>query len=346
MMLYRLMLRLVLSVGYFARALGGTDFFSKPVELFPYSVGSYERCTFLGSADSASWHRLEHELDTYTAPEQKHFVILVASYNNRDFYQANLSSIIAQDYDNYSVLYANDCSTDGTADLVQAYITAAGAQHRFTLLSHQERMFGLQAFFDAVAHAPQNSIIVTLDGDDAFAHAGVLKYLNKLYCLGDPAYASYRAQWIAPDKKFFAYFPADVWMICGSSVWIPDWTIRMPHPIPHSTIASGEYRSFYTTHRFGGFHTRSFYTWLLASIKQTDLLHHNQLPPMGYDVGLVIALLERSGGRFFFSRDVTYCYNKRNPTSDSKVNRQLQEAISLYYKTEAPVQQPLAHKPL
>ncbi len=339
-------LSFLLSTNSFFYAFAGADFFSRPVDLSPCMVGGYQRFNFIGKADSSSWHRLERELDDYEAPVQKHFVILVASYNNRDFYLANLSSIIAQDYDNYSVLYIDDCSTDGTAQLVHDYITAAGAQRRFTLLTHRKRAFGLQAFFDAVAYAPKDSIIVTLDGDDAFAHAGVLRYLNKVYCLGDPAYALYREQWLTSNKRFFRNFPAEVWMICGSCLWLPDTTVHTPMPLAQSTLSSGAYRAFYTANRFGGFHTRSFYAWLLASINQADLLYHNQLPPMGYDVGLMLALFERSGGRFFFSRDVTYCYNKRNPLSDSKVNRELQEAVSRYYKTEAPVQQPLAHKPL
>ena len=54
--------------------------------------------------------------------EEKHFVIVCASYNNKDWYRWNLDSLINQDYKNYHIMYIDDFSTDGTGALVAKYI--------------------------------------------------------------------------------------------------------------------------------------------------------------------------------------------------------------------------------
>src|SRR3990167_5715498 len=53
---------------------------------------------------------------------EKPFVIIVPSYNNSAWYRFNLDSIFIQQYDNYRVIYIDDCSTDKTGKLVEQYI--------------------------------------------------------------------------------------------------------------------------------------------------------------------------------------------------------------------------------
>ena len=73
-----------------------------------------------------------------TVPE-KPIVIIVPSRNNNELfegterYKLNLDSIFNQDYENYRVIYIDDCSSDGTADLVESYIQEKGQAGRVTL---------------------------------------------------------------------------------------------------------------------------------------------------------------------------------------------------------------------
>ena len=48
-------------------------------------------------------------------------VIVIASYNNERWVEENLKSVFMQDYSNYRVIYIDDASTDGTADLAEPY---------------------------------------------------------------------------------------------------------------------------------------------------------------------------------------------------------------------------------
>ena len=54
------------------------------------------------------------------------FVIITASYNNEEWYRRNLESILNQDYDNWRLIYINDCSTDDTYNGVQTLIQDYG----------------------------------------------------------------------------------------------------------------------------------------------------------------------------------------------------------------------------
>ena len=62
----------------------------------------------------------------------KNIAIIIPSYNNCQWYQRNLSSVIAQDYQNFRVIYIDDCSSDGTGELVEQFI----AEHNSGNLTH------------------------------------------------------------------------------------------------------------------------------------------------------------------------------------------------------------------
>jgi hypothetical protein len=48
---------------------------------------------------------------------------------------------------------------------------------------------------------------------------------------------------------------------------------------------------------------------------------------MAWDQAMMFPMLEMSGHRAKFIRDVLYMYNADNPLNDSKVNRQLQQTL-------------------
>jgi Glycosyltransferases involved in cell wall biogenesis len=50
---------------------------------------------------------------------EKYLVILIPSFNNEHWCKENLESVFRQQYNNYHVVYIDDCSTDGTFARVQ-----------------------------------------------------------------------------------------------------------------------------------------------------------------------------------------------------------------------------------
>ena len=116
--------------------------------------------------------------------QENPFVIVTASYNNKDWYKKNLDSVFAQNYTNYRVIYVNDCSPDGTGDLVEQYIKEKGMEDRVTLIKNTERCGALANQYKAIHSCKDEEIIVILDGDDWFPNGNVLSYLNKVYADG------------------------------------------------------------------------------------------------------------------------------------------------------------------
>ena len=48
--------------------------------------------------------------------------VLVVTYNQANYIEQTIDSLIQQDYPNVEIIVADDASTDGTADLIQRYL--------------------------------------------------------------------------------------------------------------------------------------------------------------------------------------------------------------------------------
>ena len=110
---------------------------------------------------------------------------MTASYNNIEWLERNLSSVFAQNYDNWHLVYVDDCSTDGTADAVQAYVDKQGKSDKVTLIRNDQRHGHMYNQYHAINAVAADKVIVIVDGDDWFVHKEVLSYLNSIYQSGD-----------------------------------------------------------------------------------------------------------------------------------------------------------------
>ena len=103
--------------------------------------------------------------------QEKSLLIVVPSYNNKDWYVRNLDSIFNQEYENYHVVYIDDCSPDGTGQLVADYIEQRGFHSKITLVKNEVNKGALYNIYHAIhGHADDNDVILTVDGDDWLAH--------------------------------------------------------------------------------------------------------------------------------------------------------------------------------
>lgn len=119
--------------------------------------------------------------DRHQLPELTSFVIITASYNNSEWLERNLNSIFAQNYNNWHLVYIDDCSTDGTADGVQAHIDKQGKSDKVTLIRNAQRHGHMYNQYHAIGAVAADKVIVIVDGDDWLAHNDVLSYLNSIY---------------------------------------------------------------------------------------------------------------------------------------------------------------------
>lgn len=231
------------------------------------------------------------------AIKEKLIVVVVPSYNNADWYVNNLSSIFMQNYQNYKVIYIDDNSEDGTADLVEEYVNKTGQSDRVTLIRNSERKGHAHNHIHAVSLAPDHAIIVHIDGDDWLrlddqARTDVFSMLNEIY--EDP----------------------NVWLTYGSYYRYPYGNLGTCKEFPEEVVRENSYRDY----QWVSSHLRTFYAWLFKQIDPTDFLYTGSNPefigklwPAAVDLSFMFPMLEMANGRYRYVPDVIYAYNRANP---------------------------------
>ena len=119
---------------------------------------------------------------TINMTKRNKFKIIVASYNNEDWVEYNLASILNQTYDNYSVVYVDDCSTDNTSKLVHEMV---GSNDKFTIIRNDTNLgadggaiYNYVRFYESLE---DDEICVSMCGDDWLIDDNVLENLNRYY---------------------------------------------------------------------------------------------------------------------------------------------------------------------
>jgi glycosyltransferase involved in cell wall biosynthesis len=255
-----------------------------------------------GLSEEPLWNKLKNK----QPKTDKHFVIVIASYNNKDWYQKNLDSVFMQKYKKYHIIYVDDVSPDGTGDLVEKYIKDKHQEQRVTLIKNKERVGALANYYNAIHSCDDQSIIVQLDGDDWLAHDHVLDLLNKVY----------------DNHK--------VWLTYGQFKTYPDLSIGGCKQIPANIIKTNDFRSYdWVTS-----HLRTFYAGLFKLIKKEDFLFEGRFFQMTGDLATMFPMLEMAGSRIKFVPDILHIYNRATPLNDNKVNVSLQLALDHFIRTK------------
>lgn len=232
-------------------------------------------------------------LGARTRSSLKHFIILIASYNNLEWYKKNIDSILKQTHPLYTVIYIDDLSTDGTLEHVKKYVQEKGQLKRFIFIKNTTKKYCLENYRYAIdTFCPNRSIIITLDGDDWLTNAHVLEHLNKVY--QNPA----------------------IWVTYGDSIAYP-LNQKMPHcrPIPAEVIKHGTFRASLrqTVNNWPIHHLRSFYTGLFRMIRPRDFYGpHNTPIKSEEDVLYMTYLIEMAAERHRYIPRLLYVYNAKN----------------------------------
>lgn len=236
------------------------------------------------------------------AIEQKPLVIISLSYNNAELYKWQLDSVFNQRYENWHLVYLDDCSPDGTADLVKAYVQERGYADKVTIICNKRRCGAMENYYFAINHfCKPTDIVVHLDGDDRFPHEQVLAYVNEVYA----------------DGK--------TWLTYGQFKEYPSGNIGFCIPMPEHVVAANAFRDF----SYIPSHLRTFYAGLFHKIKLTDLIHEGVFFRMTCDLATMFPMLEMARDHFKFIPHVLYEYNACNPISEHRVSKELQRKCDL-----------------
>ncbi|BDC34106.1 hypothetical protein Noda2021_00640 [Candidatus Dependentiae bacterium Noda2021] len=233
--------------------------------------------------------------------DEKRFAIVITSYNNAEWYKANLDSVFNQEYSNYRIIYVDDASDDGTGELVEKYIIESGQQHRCTLIKNKYRVRALANIYNAVHLCDDEEIVFNFDGDDWLAHNQVFALINQLY--QDP----------------------QVWITYGQFKNWPTEQMGYCKPLPDEVVQKQLYRQKW----WAPGQLRTFYAWLFKKIHLKDLLFEGpyfqgQFFPANADLAIYYPMMEMAGHRHKFISEVIYIRNVQTPINDFKANKDVQ----------------------
>lgn len=234
-------------------------------------------------------------------PIEKPIVVIIPSYNNSQWYEKNLKSVFMQKYDNYRVVYIDDCSSDSTGKLVEQYINAHDCKKRTTLIRNTSQRGALANLYDAIHACADHEIIATLDGDDWFANDHVLATINKEY--NDKVFLTFGQ---------FQHYSDDPFL---------NNKLGFCKPYPDQIVGQNLYRKF----PWVASHLRTFYAGLFKQIKKEDLMYKGHFFPVTWDMAMMFPMLEMAAGRCKCLDDVSYIYNSVTPSNDFKLRFELMQ---------------------
>ncbi len=253
---------------------------------------------------------------------EKPLVVVITSYNNAQWFAKNLESVLTQNYKNYRVIYIDDGSPDGTAQLVDGYIKEHKEEHRFLLIKNSQNIGQMANHYKAVCYCADDEIVVHLDGDDFLIDKNVLKVVNTIYSTHDA--------WLTYGQASLWPLLEEVWPATEVDVKIEE------------AIASNKFRKEWM---YG--HLRTFKAALFKQIKLQDLIHKNSFKTMSPapDVAFMYPMLEMAGTHGYYVKTPLYLWNRSNPNSQHNLN--LAAVFDLLYTIQAwePYQRLVTLKP-
>lgn len=253
--------------------------------------------------------------------------VIIPFYNPGKYLDMCINSVLTQNYDNYEVLFIDDCSNDGSYEKIPACtfktddagnpaydekgelvikdmpgILKTTKCKNVMAWRSSSRVTALPNIHNGIMNfcKDPDDIVVILDGDDWLMGKNVLSYINDFYNQNE------------------------CWMMYGSSKWTDGRPCcsrpyteeefknlrRTPFKVSHiRTFRSGIYRQI-------GMQDKDF-----SCLKDSD----GKWYTMTYDVAMFLPMLEIAGfEKIKHNTKTLYMYNRDNPISDDKVNQQKQ----------------------
>ena len=246
------------------------------------------------------------------------FVILIASYNNENYAEANLDSACWQNSSNpYHIIYINDCSNDDTQNVVDNYIIQHQLQDKVTVIHNSERKGALANIYNAIHELiDDHKIVISLDGDDMLAHNNVISILESYY--EDP----------------------NIWMTYGTERRFPKKRKKpIAQKIPDWVFEEGKLREY----KWVSDHLRTFKAGLFKKIKKEDLLFKGSYMDVAWDVAIMFPMLEmcapsnnQAKNHSCYVQEIVYLYRIDNPISDFRIKKRRQKEMENFIRHKEP----------
>ncbi len=239
-----------------------------------------------------------------------HISIVISTRNAVNYIEKCLNSAINQDYSNFSIIFIDACSNDGTYELAKSY----DKYENVTIIQNETRKYQGENIRIGTELSKPKSIIITLDGDDWFPHSNVLKRVNEIY-----------------NEK-------DCWMTYGTYV---------EHPYRNVSEYYSEYpleireQKLFRQHRWLASHLRTFRRELFLKINPEDMKdpQTGDYVSMAPDLSFQFPMLEMCGvEKSHYISEILYVYNRENPMNETKINQSEIDRIERMLRSKTPYQ--------
>lgn len=245
-------------------------------------------------------------LSHYLYPGNKRFVFVVPSFNNVSCCIRNLESLLVQEYDNFYIRIIVDADTDGTYDVLRAYIQDHQISHVF-ITRNEQRQGSLANIFAMVQELHDDEIAITMDGDDYLIASDVLTTLNEIY---------------QHDA---------VWMTYGSYIESTTGKPGVCRALPAWVLERNAFRDYpWVTSQL-----RTFYVWLFKKIDPADLQYRGRFFPTTGDLAFMFPMLEMARlGHIYYVERLWYVYNMDHENNDYKTKLSLLLQLDRYIRSK------------
>lgn len=268
--------------------------------------------------------------------------VIIPFYNPGEFLDMCINSVLTQDYENYEVLFIDDCSSDGSFNKIPACTFKMQTDGKPELDSEgkpiieskhpilevtkcknvvawkaNQRSTALPNIHNGIMNFCTNpdDIVVILDGDDWLLNKNSLSFINDYYNEND------------------------CWVMYGSSKWTDG---RKCCAKPYTKEEFSNLRKI----QFKVSHIRTFRAGVYHEISKQDPEFScfkdkaGEWYKMTYDVAMFFPILEIAGfDKVKYNEKPLYVYNRNNPISDDKVNQNLQWDIHTEISKKSPFKQ-------
>jgi glycosyltransferase involved in cell wall biosynthesis len=254
-------------------------------------------------------------------------VVIIPSYNNQEWTEKTLISVLEQEYNNKRVVFIDDASTDHNFSIAHEVVARYHAESKVMLVHNKIRCGALANTYAAIHSCADDELWIVLDGDDSFVGNQALATFNRHYQEHN-AWASF-GQYIDSAGKI------------GHAEKFPDDVIRT-NTLRSYRLPSRRAFLPITAPRTG-------FAWLFKLVRLQDLLYDDYFYTMAGDYAYMVPVLELAGFHGIFIPDVLYFYNIRNPINDARVNANLQAKLAvhvLHKKPYAPAGEPVRFEEL
>lgn len=224
--------------------------------------------------------------------------VIIPVKDRKDYLYHTLRTCMAQDYENFEIIVADDASTDGTKEMVKAM---AAMDSRITFIDRPERVGMRDNFEDALSRIKEG-YVMALGGDDGILPRGISRMVSKFHVTGAKLMV-----WSPPEYAYpMDYYPNGHFSINykAKSHWVSSKDYLGRQPLTLNYINDIECPMFYIR---GAAHIS-----LIEQVKSrtADGRFYSCPTPDGYS-GIVLA---GEVEKFFFSGE-SFTINGVSPSS-------------------------------